>query len=430
MPGDDELIGYWLREGKPAPVSLAVDARGSGADAFGRARISQPADIFDSQFEYDAQPLFWDSFITGSAAAQHNYGMGAVELGVSGSASVALRQSRGYFRYQPGKSQLINETFLHVPRGDSLFRMGYYDDSDGIFLEHSGTMISAVLRSSAGGVVSEHRVPQAEWNVDRLDGSGGALNPTGYDLDPMQAQHLVLDAQWLGVGRIRVGFFIGGVIRYFQEFNSANLQQRPIMRRANLPLRCELRGLAAMAVPDQAYQICASIASEAGVTQERGKPFVASRRNLGMAVGTGFKPLISVRPAALVNGHENRSEIIPTELAILADLSDINWELLWGPVISGAAWVQADPDSGVEYDVSGSTAYGGLRVAAGWVGATAAGSAVAESHRERIASKLRLALGIQGEHRTSGYTDNMTLMVASATGTALATACLEGLELR
>lgn len=430
MPGDDELISGWLRDGNPAAVSIEADPHSAGIDAFGRVRVSQPVDIFDSQFEYDEQPLLWDSFITGSAATQHNHAFSSVELGVSGSFSVALRQSRGYFRYQPGKSQLINETFFHVPRADSLYRIGYYDDNDGIFLEHSGTAVSVVLRSSAAGSVSENRAPQAVWNLDRLDGSADGRNPSGYDLDIAQTQHLVIDTQWLGVGRARIGFFIGGVPHYVHEFNSANQQALPLMHTANLPLRSELRGLAAMGTPDEAQQICASISSEAGRTEERGKPFVASRRNISKAVATSFLPILSIRPAATFKGHVNRSEIVPTMVNVLADLADINWELLWGPIVSGSGWVQVDSESGVEYDVSGSTVYGGLRVATGYVSATAAGSAVNMSQKERIQSKLRLALDIAGAHRLSGYTDNLTLVAAAGTGTATVAASIEGLELR
>jgi hypothetical protein len=37
-------------------------------DAFGRARISEPTTLFDSSFEYDLQPLFWDTSLSGGEA--------------------------------------------------------------------------------------------------------------------------------------------------------------------------------------------------------------------------------------------------------------------------------------------------------------------------------------------------------------------------
>lgn len=36
-----------------------------GIDAFGRTRISEPETLFDSSFEYDLQPLFWDTSLSG-----------------------------------------------------------------------------------------------------------------------------------------------------------------------------------------------------------------------------------------------------------------------------------------------------------------------------------------------------------------------------
>lgn len=114
MPNEGDYVRRFLVGDVPAPVGIApVDSH--GVDAFGRVRVSQPADTFDTQFEYDLQPLYWDSFVTGSARVAHMPSEGDVAMFVSGTASVALRQSRGYLHYQPGKSQLLNLTYQHTP---------------------------------------------------------------------------------------------------------------------------------------------------------------------------------------------------------------------------------------------------------------------------------------------------------------------------
>ena len=43
----------------------------NAVDAFGRWRVSQPFNVFDMQFTYDKQPLFFGESATGGGAASH-----------------------------------------------------------------------------------------------------------------------------------------------------------------------------------------------------------------------------------------------------------------------------------------------------------------------------------------------------------------------
>ena len=65
---------------------------------------------------------------------------------------------------------------------------------DGLYLEQDGTAISVVRRyMTTGGTGAEERVLQANWNKDKLDGTGAS----GVNLDWTMAQHLVIEYQWL-----------------------------------------------------------------------------------------------------------------------------------------------------------------------------------------------------------------------------------------
>ena len=429
MPADDIQISQWLG-GKAAPVGVAqIDA--AGVDAFGKVRTSEPADIFDSQLEYDLAPLVWDTFVTGSASVVHSYAQAAAVLSVSGSASVALRQPRGYIRYQPGKSQLINLTYEHQPSFDTLFRVGYYDDGDGFFLEHSGTAVSLVLRSSVSGVLVEQRIPQSEWNSDRFNGDANErYNPSGESLDHSLAQHLVIDTQWLGVGRARMGFYLNGQIHYGHKFQGSNAGHGPFMRTANLPVRYELRGLPGIVQARTALQICSAVHSEGGVSEERGTPFAASRGVSAIAV-SARRPILTLRPAATFNGHVNRELIIPTSVILETEDDAIYWELLHGAVVSGTvAFAPVDAYSGVEYDISGSLVFGGHRVADGYI-AIPGGGVAGETQADVITGRMRIALGIQGEHPTVEPTDNLVLVVTNlGAGSTATRASINGTELR
>ena len=425
-----EVLENWLRGdlGSYAPkVVLADNPSSPGVDAFGRSRVSQSVDLFYTQFEYDDQPLFWDSWTTGSATAAHSYDMAGVILNVSGS-SVALRQTRGYLRYQPGKSQKLTFTYQHTPYALSRWQAGYFEDRDGIFLEHSGTSVSLVLRSSVSGSVSETRVPQSQWNMDRLDGSLiPDLNPSGESLDHTMAQHLVLDMQWQGVGIARAGFYLDGQIRYAHRFRGDNSQPYAFMRTANLPVRCELRGLAAGAF-DSALQICQAVESEGGVGEEIAQPFDAAMGHTGTSV-TSRVPLMTIRPALTFDGHANRStHIIPKELSVVTDDQGIYWELIYGGIVSGStSWVPIGSESAIEMDRGANLIFGGLRVASGYL---SAGDKATAIDLVGVNSRLRLALGIEGAHPTAFPTDNLTVVVTSLTTATTVRASMRGKEIK
>jgi hypothetical protein len=84
----------------------------------------------------------------------------------------------------------------------------------------NGTTAEMVIRK--GGVDNEI-VPQSQWNVDRLDGTG----PSKVNIDFTKSQIFVTDYQWLGVGRVRFGFYAYGKIHYcHQILNIKSLSKR------------------------------------------------------------------------------------------------------------------------------------------------------------------------------------------------------------
>jgi hypothetical protein len=81
------------------------------------------------------------------------------------------------------------------------------------------------------------RVPQEEFSIDPLDGTG----PTGYDLDLGTIQMAYIDYSWYGAGKIRFGFKDGtGEVKYVHEFIHNNFQLESYFRSGNLPTRYEV----------------------------------------------------------------------------------------------------------------------------------------------------------------------------------------------
>lgn len=92
------------------------------------------------------------------------------------------------------------------------------------------------IANSSYVLTQEIRVPQTEWNVDRLDGKG----PSGYTLDPALMQMAYIDYTWYGAGFIRFGFRgTEGNIVYCHKMPNNNRNTEAYMRSGNLPARYE-----------------------------------------------------------------------------------------------------------------------------------------------------------------------------------------------
>jgi len=81
------------------------------------------------------------------------------------------------------------------------------------------------------------RVPQEEFSIDKLDGTG----PTGYNIDLTKIQMAYIDYSWYGAGKIRYGFKTrSGEVQYVHEFIHNNFKLESYFRSGNLPTRYEV----------------------------------------------------------------------------------------------------------------------------------------------------------------------------------------------
>jgi hypothetical protein len=325
----DQMLYFCTKATLGAAVWSAMGLGPANFDAFGRLRISAPQTVFDSKLVYDAQPLYWAEAQTGGAAAgvwsQPN---ARVRLTVA-AGQTSLRQSRRYFTYQPGKSHLIFCTFnLSGGVAGTVKRAGYFDSTNGLFLELDGaTTVNFVRRSSSS--VPTTTVPQGSWNLDRMNGTG----PSGITLNFSQTQILVIDFEWLGVGSARMGFVVNGTIYYAHRFDNANVNGAVYMSTPNLPIRYEIDATGGGAGSIDC--ICSSVSSEGGL-QGTGAAFgVYSPRSTNVA-NNATTTLLSIRHGA---GFE-RVTIIPTQVGpITAGNGASQWELLYNPTFAVApAW--------------------------------------------------------------------------------------------
>jgi len=223
-------MSYW----KQTQVTF-VD--GPTIDAFGNVRTSTPKVLFDSKMLTDDQPLRWDRIVSG-ANAKNNWENTISTYEVSGSGEYVISQTKQRFTYEAGNSHRILTTFvMGAPTANTIARVGYFNSSttapyssslDGIYLERNGTSVNICLANTTKNTVTT--VSQSAWNTDKLDGTGAS----GITLDLTKSQIFFIDFQWLGVGRVRTGFVIGGALHYVHNFTFANEQDGVYMRSPNL----------------------------------------------------------------------------------------------------------------------------------------------------------------------------------------------------
>jgi len=357
-------------------------------DAFSRFRVSEPLTIFEVQHQYNTQPLIWIDTTDNGGTISHLPNESSVSLNVTTeSGSKVIRQTKEYFRYQPGKSQYVAMTgVLGSPKEGVTQRIGYYDDNNGMFFEQDQDGLKVVIRNSTSGSPVNTSISQLNWNLDKLDGNG----PSGSVIDASLAQIFIIDFQWLGVGRIRFGFNIGGKLIYVHEVLNSNVMSTVYSTTANLPLRYEIANTQDTASISSMKQICSTVISEGGYNRD-GFPFTANNGTTGISVTTR-RPVLSIRSRSTFNSITNTSVIIPLEISILSQSNGVFFELVHGGTLTNASWSNVNTDnSTVESDVSATAISGGLILSSGYILASGTGNRIVGSVTKGLLSKLPLA---------------------------------------
>lgn len=338
------------------PVGVTdVQIDDAGLDAFGRVPVSLPETLFDAQQEYGLNTrTVWGAAANGTLAIASSNGsavngsnaVGPTDANTrmtpitvsSTNGHYAVLQSQQYTRYIPGKGHKIFVT--------------------GIFAAGANAAASLVLRTSTSGSVSDAQaVAQTDWSVDTFSSSG--RNPSGITIDFTKIQILVIDAQMLYAGRVRIGFDIDGVRYWAHYFKIANEQILPTMQTFNLPVRIEGRTGASttdfrVGYFDAANGVflktsrtslggtinfeCCSVQSDGG-RESRGVPRSAPPSTISTIAVTTRRPIMSIRPRATFNGRTNRAHIEALAFALRATTNDSLYEVIVGGTLTGASFV-------------------------------------------------------------------------------------------
>lgn len=408
-------------------VNTAI-ADGANLDAFSRLRTSEAETLFDVHCAYNNDSLKLEQINTGDGQAPAYSTVSRlltlqINAGAAGGESAV--QSFQYVPYQPGKSQFIAITgVLGAATAGAVKLFGYGDTNNGIFYEQNGTNgLLLRIRSNVTGVVQSEVALQAQWNIDPLNGAG----PSGLTINPENSFILIIDLQYLGMGRVRCGFDIGGEIVYAHEFNHANLTATTYMASATLPIYAGITAAAGLAGPATAIFKCAQVASEGGFESGRGRTFSCEGN---VTAGSGTRThCLSIRPRTTFNTIVNRINFILDSIEILAGNNAVYWELVTGGAFTaGPVWSDVDTTySGFQKGVPASTWNAGSAPTVLQSGYVSTSAATRGSVSHVISMAYPVALDRAGAVRSLG---TLHVLLTGLSGTSASRVAMNWTEIR
>jgi hypothetical protein len=277
-------------------------------DVVNKLKVSQSQNVYDADFEYGPQPLRWENLVTGNASIQQDPKLGSVVMKINQLGDVAIRQSRPYHRYQPGKSMYMATAMnFGTATAGQFQRVGIFDDGNGIFFEQGSPVITGttpaqyiaqgvtgtnpygmyfVVRSDIGGIPTDIKVDISQWS-----------DPAGikYNLDWRKIQMIWMEYAWYGAGALRWGVLVDGEEYILHEVGSGNNYSTAWARTGNLPARYEQRDTGT-GTPNTMQHYGVSILIEGGRDLQRGFTYSYGTSGITAVPGsTRRQPILSVR---------------------------------------------------------------------------------------------------------------------------------------
>lgn len=345
-----EVIPFYISKATLAGANnpsnmLFIDNRGAAYtrfaegsplyDAFGGQKIAAPNTIGVYEFSSDGGFDLFSTILTGDATCEYNQNTSTVNLtcGTSATDSV-IHSSNKYHYYWPGNGTTIIISAALSDNGltNNTRRIGFFDDQDGVFFEMHDQIAYAVIRSSISGVVSEVKVPQSEWNIDKFDGNGISR----ISADWSKAYVYWIDLQWLGAGRVRFGILgPDGSRLVAHEFRNAGDHAYPYMKRASLPVRAENFNTALTGNSSQLRLTCMVVKCDGLIDYTYYRQCALHPET---TVSTTNTPLISLKAASTYEGYHNPVNLYVEEYNCVVKNGTLRLDVCWPITLTNATW--------------------------------------------------------------------------------------------
>ena len=297
------MSGLSLNPVLSADQSILFSAPQRLRDNLGRFEVSEVQNLFEADFEYSTQPMRWENYLVGGGTIVQVPGSGGVLMSVTAAAGdIAIRQTRPYIRYQPGKTiYMASGTVFGAAYANQTQRVGFFDDGNGIFFEQGAPTVAnpsgmgVVYRTDVNSVPTDTRISYENWSDPQNIKSSVNWNII---------QMIWIEFAWYGAGLLRWGVVIGGEPYVLHQVGIGNktAQTVPWSRTGNIPVRYELRNSAATTAGSLNHYGVSVLAkgkidAQRGFTYGYGMAAATPARNVG--TNAARYPLLSIRYRAM-----------------------------------------------------------------------------------------------------------------------------------
>ena len=204
--------------------------------------------VLEVKTHYNGEWAYIENYVWSSATSLYDGAYNGVTMSVTtAQTSRALRATRKYasiihnkLTYALVSSRLINSTSVR----NTVTRAGVYDeDSDVLYAQlarignglcfqwKSGEGLSLVRRSNYSGTQVTEVVLQADWNLDKLDGTGASAKT----VDPTVDTTYVFEWSSLGGMVVRAGALLDGSVTWCHKFTGVRFGC------ASVPIRWDIQ---------------------------------------------------------------------------------------------------------------------------------------------------------------------------------------------
>ena len=209
------------------------------------------------------------------------------------------------------------------------------------------------------------------------------------NLDFSKTQILIIDFEWLGVGCVRIGFVIDGVVFYCHQFNNANNLSNVYMSTPNLPLRYQIENTGTG--PESSIEcICGAVTSEGGKEEIGTNLYLSSGSSPVSVAKNQLNALLGWRLKSNYKGCT--IDLLDTGI-YCSTIDAYEWRLILNPVVAGTFTyndVTGEPMQKAIGNGSTNIASGGTVLAGGY------GTAKTASDTSSLKSFLKLGCSISG----------------------------------
>ena len=369
---------------------------------FGAQRVVTTQNVFESLFSVDKQSLIWDETLTSGGTSTFNANTNSIDMTVpTANGASVVRQTFRRIRHNPARAcQLITAAVFGAGKANVRKRIGQFDSLDGVYFEQNGTTMRVGRRTSTSGSAVDVTVDQANWNIDKFDGTG----PSGVTIDFTKQQAFFIQYAFQGFANITYGFYINGQIRFCHEEVTANVLSAPFMRTAHLPARIEITNTGTSASSTTLSYNSFTVKNEGEDSDTEGQVRSFSSAPL-KTVGTTTTPVISVRLGA--GFQRTIADILSTNIFVQT-VDEVIWTVWVGATLTGATF--ATTASYTQLDTAATAMSGGTELVSGILSQNASSASVSQDLLKLVNSLLGVSIG--------GTSQVITLAARSRIGTA------------